>query len=69
MCRGVELVARSRDIRVSTGHLKIALAEAEAQCGDPERALAILDEALATSDRTGHAHSRLNCIASAAKSC
>ena len=34
------------------GLLKIALAEAE-WAGD-ERALAILDEALATADRTGH---------------
>jgi tetratricopeptide (TPR) repeat protein len=34
--------------------LKIALAEAEARAGDPDRAVAILDEALATSDRTGH---------------
>jgi predicted ATPase len=29
------------------------LAEAEARAGDPDRALAVLDEALATSDRTG----------------
>jgi predicted ATPase len=36
------------------GLLKIALAEAEAQAGDPNRAVAILDEALATFDRTGH---------------
>ena len=35
------------------GLLKIALAEAEARAGDPDRAVAILDEALATSDRTG----------------
>ena len=34
--------------------MKIALAEAEARAGDPDRAVAILDEALATSDRTGH---------------
>ena len=33
--------------------MKIALAEAEARAGDPDRAVAILDEALATSDRTG----------------
>ena len=34
--------------------MKIALAEAEARAGDPARAVAILDEALATSDRTGY---------------
>ena len=34
--------------------MKIALAEAEAGAGDPERAIAILDEALATCDRTGY---------------
>ena len=33
--------------------MKIALAEAEARAGDTDRALAILDEALATADRTG----------------
>ena len=36
------------------GLLKIALAEAEARAGDCDRAVAILDEALATSDRTGY---------------
>ena len=36
------------------GLLKIALAEAEARAGDPDRAVAILDEALATCDRTGY---------------
>jgi predicted ATPase len=36
------------------GLLKIALAEAEARAGDADRAVAILDEALATFDRTGH---------------
>jgi predicted ATPase len=39
---------------VADGLLKIALAEAEARAGDPDRAVAILDEALATCDRTGH---------------
>jgi predicted ATPase len=38
----------------STGLLKIALAEAEARAGDPDRAVAILDEALATAHRTGY---------------
>ena len=33
--------------------LKIALAGAEARAGDADRALAVLDEGLATSDRTG----------------
>ena len=32
----------------------MALAEAEARAGDPDRALVILDDALATSGRTGH---------------
>jgi predicted ATPase len=34
--------------------LKVALAEAEARAGDPDRAIAILDEALATCDRAGY---------------
>jgi predicted ATPase len=34
--------------------VKIALAEAEARAGDVDRALAILDEALATSERVSH---------------
>ena len=34
--------------------MKIALAEGEDQAGDPGRAVAILDEALATCDRIGH---------------
>jgi predicted ATPase len=36
------------------GLLKIALAEGEARAGDPDRALALLDEALATADRLGY---------------
>ena len=36
------------------GLVKIALAEAEARAGDVDRAVAILDEALATCERTGH---------------
>ena len=36
------------------GLLKIALAEAEARAGDLDRAVAILNEALATADRTGY---------------
>ena len=34
--------------------IKIALAEAEAQASNSDRAVAILDEALATSNRTGY---------------
>ena len=36
------------------GLVKIALAEAEARAGDPGRAVAILDEALATVDHLGY---------------
>jgi predicted ATPase len=36
------------------GLIRIALAEAEARGGDADRALAIVDEGLATSERTGH---------------
>ena len=46
---------RDRIFRTSSYRLiKIALAEAEAQASDPDRAVAILDEALATSNRTGY---------------
>jgi predicted ATPase len=53
MRRGAELL-REQSILNYDGLLKIALAEAEARAGDVDRALAILDEALATCDRTGH---------------
>ena len=53
MRRGVELL-REQNVLVFDGLLKIALAEAEARAGDPDRAVAILDEALATCDRTGY---------------
>ena len=53
MRRGVELL-RQQNLPTFDGLLKIALAEAEARAGDPGRAVAILDEALATTDRTGH---------------
>ena len=53
MRRGVELL-REQNALIFDGLFKIALAEAEARVGDPDRAVAILDEALATSDRTGH---------------
>ena len=39
---------------VFDGIIKIALAEGEAAAGDPDRAIAILDEALATVDRIGY---------------
>ena len=53
MRRGIELL-RDQNIVMFDGLIKIAIAEAEARAGDVDRALAILDEALATSDRTGH---------------
>ena len=53
MRRGAELV-REQNFLVFDGSLKIALAEAEARAGDVDRAIAILDEALATSERIGH---------------
>jgi class 3 adenylate cyclase/tetratricopeptide (TPR) repeat protein len=36
------------------GLFKIAMADVEARAGDPDRAIAILDEALATADRLGY---------------
>ena len=53
MRRGVELL-REQNVLVFDGLSKMALAEAEARAGDPARAIAILDEAFATSGRTGH---------------
>ena len=53
MRRGAELL-REQNVLAFDGLIKITLAEAEARAGDPDRALAILDEALATSDRIGH---------------
>ncbi len=53
MRRGVELL-REQNVLWFDGLLKIALAEAEARAGDPDRAIAILDEALATCDRAGY---------------
>jgi predicted ATPase len=53
MRRGVDLL-RVQKVLLFDGLLKIALAEAEARAGDPDRAVAILYEALATSDRTGY---------------
>ena len=53
MRRGIELL-REQNVLIFDGLLKIALAEAEARAGDVERALATLNEALETCDRTGH---------------
>ena len=61
---------REQNVLLFDGLLKIALAEAEARAGDADRAIAILDEALAT--RRPHsaiARSKRNCIGCAAKSC
>ena len=53
MRRGAELM-RQQNALIWDGLIKVALAEAEARAGDVDRALAILGEALATSERTGH---------------
>ena len=53
MRRGVDLL-REQNVLLYDGLLKVALAEAEAAAGDPGRAVVILDEALATCDRTGY---------------
>jgi predicted ATPase len=45
---------RAQNIMIFDGLVKIALAKAEAEAGDPVRAVAILDDALATADRLGH---------------
>jgi predicted ATPase len=52
MRRGADSL-RAQNILTFDGLLKIALAEAEARAGDAGRAVAILDEALATADRMG----------------
>ena len=52
MRRAVGLM-REQNVLLYDELLKIALADAEARAGDPGRAIAILDETLATSDRTG----------------
>jgi class 3 adenylate cyclase/tetratricopeptide (TPR) repeat protein len=53
MRRGAELL-RQRNALVFDGLVKIALAEAESRAGDRDRALVIVDEALATCERTGY---------------
>jgi predicted ATPase len=51
--RGVALL-RDQNALYFEGLLKIGLADAEARAGDVDRALAVLDEALATCERTGN---------------
>jgi predicted ATPase len=53
MRRGAESL-REQNALVFDGLIKIALSEAEAQGGDLERAIATLDEALATVERIGY---------------
>jgi predicted ATPase len=53
MRRGAESL-RKQNALVFDGLIKIALSEAEARAGDLERAIAALDEALATVERTGY---------------
>ena len=53
MRRGVDSM-RAQNVANFDGLVKIALARTEAEAGDPGRAVAILDDALATADRVGH---------------
>ena len=53
MRRGVDSL-RAQNILIFDSLVKIALAKAEVKAGDPGRAVAILDEALATAGRAGH---------------
>jgi predicted ATPase len=53
MRRGADLL-REQKVLQFDGLLKIALAEAEAAAGNPDRAVAIVDEALATVEATGY---------------
>jgi predicted ATPase len=53
MRRGVDSL-RTQNILIFDGLVKIVLAKTEAGAGDPDRAVAILDEALATADRLGY---------------
>jgi predicted ATPase len=53
MHHGAELL-RQQNVVINDGLVKIALAESEARADDVDRALAVLDEALATSERIGH---------------
>jgi predicted ATPase len=45
---------RRQNVLLCDGLLKIALAEAEARAGDPDRAVPLVDEGLATAERTGY---------------
>jgi predicted ATPase len=53
MRRGVDCL-RAQNILIFDGLVQIALARNEAEAGDPGRAIVVLDEALATCERTGH---------------
>ena len=53
-CVAASNFCANRTFLIFDGLIKIALAEAEARAGDVDRALAILDEALATAERIGH---------------
>jgi tetratricopeptide (TPR) repeat protein len=53
IARGAELLHEQNAV-LFDGLLKIAHAEAEAAAGDPKRAIAVLDEGLATADRLGN---------------
>jgi tetratricopeptide (TPR) repeat protein len=53
MRRGAEQL-REQNVLAYDGLFKIAVAQAEARARDVDRALAVLDEALATCERTGH---------------
>jgi class 3 adenylate cyclase/tetratricopeptide (TPR) repeat protein len=53
MRRGVENL-RAINVPIFDGLVKIALAKAEAEAGDRDRAIVILDEALAMADRLGY---------------
>ena len=57
MRRGVDSL-RAQNILIFDGLVKIALARTEAEAGDPGRAVAILDEALATCRSLGPSHIR-----------
>jgi ATP/maltotriose-dependent transcriptional regulator MalT len=48
------VLLREKDILMFDGLVKVALAEAEARAGNIDRAVAVLDEALVTSERIGH---------------
>jgi predicted ATPase len=53
MRRGADLL-RQQNVLMFDGPIKIALAQTEAEAGDADRAVAIIDEALATCDRAGY---------------